>query len=117
MVFKQIAKFSVRFRWLIVVLWIAAVPLALKTLPYLSSVTKSDNSAFLPSNSASQRASNLAAPLQGGSGLATSTLVASRDSGPLTSEDNAAINRAEQAIRDLHGVKTVRDQEIGRAHV
>jgi putative drug exporter of the RND superfamily len=114
MVFKNIARFSVRLRWLILVLWLVAVPLAVKTLPSLTSVTKNDNSAFLPTNSASQKASDLDAPFQGGSGLATSTIVASRDSGPLTPADNAAITRLEQAVQHVSSVKVVRDQGVSK---
>jgi putative drug exporter of the RND superfamily len=119
MIFKHIAGFSVKFRWLIVVIWIVGTLLAVKGLPSLSGVTKNDNSAFLPNNSPSQKAAELAAPLEGGTGLESSTMVAERRSGPLTAADTAAISRAEAAVKAVAGVQSVRDQGIskdGQAH-
>jgi RND superfamily putative drug exporter len=113
-VFKYIAQFSVKFRWLILIAWLVGVPLAIWKLPSLSSVTKNDNSAFLPSNSPSQHAGDLAAPLQGGKGLSTSVMVVSRNTGPLTAADSAAVDRAEVAIRALPGVASLREQGISK---
>ena len=47
--FAAVARFDVRFRWLIVAVWIAGVRL----LPSLSSVTQSNNAQFLSSSSQS----------------------------------------------------------------
>jgi RND superfamily putative drug exporter len=112
--FKVIAKFSVRFRWLIIVVWLVAVPLAIKTLPSLTSVTKSDNSAFLPSSSPSQTASNLTAPFQGKNTTTTSIIVASSSSGPLTSADSVAITKVEAKVRALPSVSIVKEQATSK---
>src|SRR5258706_6538510 len=114
MVFQLIAKFSVRFRWPVVAACAIGVPLAIYTLPSVASVTKNDNSAFLPGNSASQEAGKLAEPLQGGANLTASTMVVSRESGPLTAADNAAVTRAEDKIRALAGVHSIREQGVSK---
>ena len=59
--FHALARFSVRFRWVIVVIWVLAIPVVLRTLPALSSVVQSDNTQFLPADSPSQQAAQLAA--------------------------------------------------------
>jgi putative drug exporter of the RND superfamily len=86
------------------------VPLAVKTLPSLTSVTKSDNSAFLPSSSPSQHASTLTTPFEGKNTSTTSTIVASNASGPLTPADNAAITLLETKVKALPNVSLVKDQ-------
>jgi RND superfamily putative drug exporter len=113
-VFEKIARFIVRFRWLIIALWIVAVPLAIKTLPSLSSVTTSNNSAFLPAASPSQKAENLTIPFQGKSTATTTTLVAASTSGPLSPADNAAIVRLEASILKLPNVSLVRDEATSK---
>jgi RND superfamily putative drug exporter len=110
--FKHIARLSVKYRWLILLAWIAVVPLLNLALPSLASVTKNDNSAFLPTNSQSQHAGDLAKPF--GSGLTSSVMVISRDNGPLTTADNAAVSRVEQAVRAVPNVRLVRDQGVSR---
>ena len=89
--FRALARFSVRFRWPILVIWLAAVPLIVKTLPSLSSVTQSNQSKFLPASSPSLMAAQLATPFQGKNLTATSVIVAARPGGRLTAADNAAI--------------------------
>src|SRR5438105_3696269 len=99
--FTTIARFDVRFRWLIVAVWIAATAAAFFTLPSLSSVTQSNNSQFLSSSSPSVQAAELATPFRGLDPTGTAFIVASRAVGPLTSEDKAVIGRVEQAARGV----------------
>ena len=47
-IFRAIGKFAVKFRWVVLVLWIAAAVAIPKALPSLASVTQGNNSAFLP---------------------------------------------------------------------
>ncbi len=115
--FRAIARFSVRFRYLVVLAWIVAVPLVVRSLPSLSSVSQSGNTTFLPANAPVMKAAKLAAPFEG-KGVATSVIVAVRASGPLTAADNAAMTRVEQAAARVPDVGLVRDQGIsgdGRA--
>jgi putative drug exporter of the RND superfamily len=109
-IFSMIGVASVRFRFLIVVAWVAITILAVRTLPSLSSVAKDTTSGFLPANVPSIQASNLASPFIDIS-LGTANLVAVRDSG-LTAADNAAIDALEARIKTLPTVKGVVDLGI-----
>jgi RND superfamily putative drug exporter len=108
--FEAIARFDIRFRWLIVVVWIVGVVAGVKLLPGLSSVSQSNNTQFLSSTSPSVVASHLAEPFQGKNPAGTAIIVASRASGPLTAADMAAIGRVEQAARQVPGVTLVKDE-------
>ena len=70
-------RLAVRFRWAIVLAWLAGAAAAMIGLPSLSAVTQSDNTWFLPASAASEQAAQLASPLQGAS-LTAVTVVAAR---------------------------------------
>ncbi|HEY5152746.1 MAG TPA: MMPL family transporter [Candidatus Saccharimonadales bacterium] len=108
--FEKIARFSVRFRWFIIVFWIVAVPVLTANLPNINNVSKNDNSQFLPKNSPSTQAVNLESGFQPKGTASTATIVAVRDSGPLTASDDQAISRVIPEVRSLHGVNSVFDQ-------
>ncbi len=105
--FTSLGRFSVRFRFLIVIAWIIVPILAVKTLPSLSDVAQDTTSGFLPASAPSMQAAALAAPFQNAS-LASATLVAARN-GTLTADDNAAIDKLEAQIRTVPHVKIVLD--------
>ena len=107
--FAALGRAVVRYRWVVLAVWLVGVPLAVAMLPSLSSVAKDDNTSFLPATAPSQRAADLAAafaPRNKGTAL----LVAVRASGPLGPADLAAVSRAERAIRALAPVRRVLDQ-------
>ena len=52
-VFTGIGRFAVRFRWLVVVAWIAAAFAIPKALPSLSGVTQNNNAGFLSASAPS----------------------------------------------------------------
>jgi RND superfamily putative drug exporter len=108
--FALIGVASVRFRFLIVIAWVAVTILAVRTLPTLGSVAKSTTSGFLPSNVPSIQASNMASPFIDVS-LGTATLVAVREGG-LTAADNAAIDGLQTRIKGIDTVKVVADLGI-----
>src|SRR2546429_7936633 len=94
-IFESLARFVVRFRWAIVAFWVLVVVVTSATLPSLASEVNNNNSAFLPSSSPSQKATNLAKPVLGGGGsgsVGDVTIVASR-SGTLTGADLRAVTR------------------------
>jgi RND superfamily putative drug exporter len=109
-IFAQLGVASVRFRYVIVVAWIAITIAAVQTLPTLSSVAKTTTSGFLPANVPSIQASNMAAPFIDVN-LGTATLVAAR-AGGLTPADNAAIDSLEAKIKGIDTVKVVADLGI-----
>ena len=107
--FNAIAKFSVRFRWPIIILWIAAVPVLTASLPKLADVSKNDNSQFLPKNSQTQKASDLEASFQSKDTVSQEVLVTSRENGPLSAADNQAIDAAAKRVKDVDGVSQVKN--------
>ena len=108
--FGRIGRFSVRFRYLIVIAWIVITIGAVKGLPSLASVAKDTTSGFLPATVPSMQAAAMAAPFQDAT-LATATLIAARDGG-LTAADNAAIDAVDTKIQGLPTVKAVVDLGI-----
>lgn len=106
--FTGLGRFDVRYRYLIVVFWIVLTGVLTHALPSLASVSKDTQAGFLPSSAPSVQAQNLATPFQNAA-YAGATLVASRDSGPLTTADVAAISQLESRITALDHVKVVRD--------
>jgi putative drug exporter of the RND superfamily len=104
-IFRAIARFAVKFRWLVVIIWVAAVVVIPGALPSLSSVSQGNNSAFLPSSAPSEHAITLAQPLGANLNVTTVSLVAARTTGPLTAADQAWLNGA--LTTDLSKVKTV----------
>ncbi len=108
---EVLGRFAVRFRYGVIVFWVVAAALCLVFFPSLSSVTNSDNSAFLPTGAPSLHAAQLASPFQprGGS---TATLISTRSDGPLTPDDQAAITTLEQSLGSVAHVTSVRDQGI-----
>ena len=108
--FEAIARFSVKFRWFIIIAWIVAVPVLTAHLPNINNVTKNDNSQFLPKNSPSTQAINLESGFQSKNTSATATIVAVRQSGSLTPSDNQTINTIAGEVGHMHGVSQVHNQ-------
>jgi RND superfamily putative drug exporter len=106
--FTAAGRLSVRFRWAIVLAWVAGTAAAMVLLPSLSSVTQSDNTSFLPASAPSERAAELASPLQGAS-LTAVTVVAARAGGPLSAADRAFVARLAGSLPRVVRVVAVRD--------
>ncbi|HYK31336.1 MAG TPA: MMPL family transporter [Streptosporangiaceae bacterium] len=107
-IFGSIGQFSVRFRWLMALVWIIGAVAAVQFLPSLSSVTQNDNTKFLPANAPVEKATALAAPLVA-TNLIPIPVVAARATGPLTAADTAAIARLQGEIKTVSGVRRVLD--------
>lgn len=106
--FEAIGKFSVRFRWLIILFWIAAIPLLTANLPKLNDVSKNDNSQFLPANSQTQKANELETAFQSKDTAGVVNMVILRQSGKLTEDDLASADRALGNIKKINGVLETR---------
>ena len=106
--FTAVGRLSVRFRWAIVLAWVAGAVAAMTLLPSLSSVTQSDNTSFLPGNAPSEQAARLASPLQGAA-LTAVTVVAARPDGTLTGADQAFVARLAASLSRVARVVLVRD--------
>ena len=111
--FTATGRFSVRFRWLVVLAWAAGAAAAMVALPSLSSVTQSDSTSFLPASAPSEQAAQLASPLQEASLTAVTVVVARPEPAgggpPLTGADSAAIARLAAGLGRVSRVVAVRD--------
>lgn len=107
-IFAAIGRFSVRWRYLIVVIWLVGTAAAVVTLPTLSSAVKDNNGAFLPASSPSQQANRLASALGYRSNVFSLLVVAARPTSPLTAADQEAIARVARAARQVPGAVGVR---------
>jgi RND superfamily putative drug exporter len=108
-IYGAIGRFSVRFRWLVLLVWILGAIAASTQLPSLSSVTQGNNQKFLPANAPSSQAADLAAPF-GTSGLEPVPVVAATtNGGKLTPADLAALTSLEHRLLSVPGIKKVID--------
>lgn len=117
--FKKIARFSVKFRWLIIIFWIAAVPLATANFPNINDVSKNNTSDFLPKNSPTATAASLEEAFQNKDTATNSVIVVSRTSGKLTTADNTALGKLVDNVKKVKDVTEVRDlgaSADGQAH-
>ena len=113
-IFRAIGRFSVKFRWVVVVLWIVAAGVIPKALPSLASVTQGNNSAFLPASAPSQQAADLAAPF-GASNLIPVPVVAAVSTGTLTAADQAYLSTLQAKLAKVPTVVVVHDLGVSAA--
>jgi RND superfamily putative drug exporter len=115
-VFELLGRFTVKFKWLILLFWIIAIPVANHYLPSFSSVTQSSNSGFLPQSSPFTIARNLENPFFAGKDpSATATVVVSRSDGPLTAADKAAVAGITAKLQAQSSVVNfVRDEGVSK---
>ena len=93
-----VVRAAVRFRWVVLALWILVTVAAVLGLPSLASVVHNDDAAFLPASSPSVRAEKLADPFVQ-TGSQTGVLAVVRANGPLTGPDLRALARVEGMAR------------------
>jgi len=109
--YEALGRFVVRFRWLVVVFWLAVVVVTGAVFPSLGSQVNNNNSAFLSSSEPSSKAATLATPLLGAGAngsIQPITIVAARDGGKLTSADLASIVREAALARPVNRVVSSR---------
>ena len=111
-VFGGIGRLAVRFRWLVVVIWLAGTVAAVRGLPSLASATQNNNTKFLPSSAPSNHAAALAAPF-GSANVQPIPVVAARQGGPLSQADISALTKLQGELRTVSTVQGVRD--LGRS--
>ncbi len=115
-IFRGIGKFVVKFRWVVLVVWIVAAIAIPKELPSLSSVTQGNNSSFLPASAPSEHATELAAPLGISLSITPVPVVAAVSTGSFSAADQAWINTTLPAA--LKKVATVtKIQVLGESQV
>jgi putative drug exporter of the RND superfamily len=111
--YALIGRSVVRFRWLVVAVWIVLIVLSTAAFPSLSSEINNDNSQFLPASTPSSRAASLAAPILGSTNDNSEvTIVAARSAGAIDAADQAALARVIAATRSLARVGSVREVAV-----
>ncbi len=117
-VFAGVGKFAVRYRWLVVAVWILGTVASVQLFPSLASQVNNSNSAFLPADAPSVRAGDLAAPLGFSSRSTRVVVVADRPGGTIDAVDSATIARLLADARRLPQVVSVKEAGVapsGRA--
>jgi RND superfamily putative drug exporter len=108
-IFEAIGRFSVTFRWLVILVWVVGTVLAVQHFPSLSSVTQSDNTSFLPANAPSQKAINLAKVFgKSASAPTVGVVVATKNGSSLSTADSSYITSLQTTINAVSGVQGVR---------
>jgi putative drug exporter of the RND superfamily len=111
--FAATGRFAVRFRWAIVVAWVAAAVLANLFFPSLTSVARQNNTSSLPAGSPSLQAAWLATPFQGPNETPVPVVIA-RSGGTLTAADVAAAGRLAAGLDKVPGVQQVKNLGVSR---
>jgi len=111
--FGALGRFSVRFRWAIVAAWLIAAVVVSVAFPTLASVTKANNTSFLPGNVPSEQAADLASPLQKANLVPVSVVAVTSGGRQLDAADALAIASVARALRRVATVNSVRD--LGRS--
>ena len=110
--FAGLGRFSVRFRWLVIGVWVAIAIVASITLPSMGSEINNDNSQFLPSNAPSQQAADLATPLLGNVSSQSQVIIVASATGRhpggapahLALSDLAYVNNVTKQVAAVPGV-------------
>ena len=108
--YGRLARFVVRFRWLVVAAWIVAIVVTSSAFPSLSSEINNDNSQFLPASTPSSRAATLAAPILGSiNNNSRVTIVGALSPGlKINAADLKAVTRVLTAARKVPRVASAR---------
>jgi len=114
-IFRAIGRFAVKFRWVVLIVWIAAAVAIPRALPSLASVTQGNNSAFLPASAPSEQATTLAAPLGISLSETPVPVVAAVSTGSFNAADQTWLSTL---VTDLGKVKTVTSvRQLGESAV
>jgi len=97
-IFETLGRTVVRFRWLVVVGWLAGTMAAVALLPSLASQVNDNNGAFLPASAPSNQAATLAAPLIGQVNHTSIPVVAVTSNASLNGADGTALKAVLAAL-------------------
>ena len=108
--YEALGRFVVRFRWLIVIFWLAVAVVTSATMPTLGSEVNDNNSAFLNKSEPSVKAANLAAPLlgAGANGRISRVTVVAYRTGALSAADLKAVVREQALVERVPAVVSAR---------
>ena len=111
--FVATGRFAVRFRWVVVLAWLAGAVLAHLLLPSLASVAQDHSVSQLPTGSPSELAARLATPFQRSDQTPVPVVIA-RDDGALTAADLGVIQRLATGLSTVTYVQQVKDLGVSR---
>lgn len=107
--FEKIARFSVRFRWFIIIFWIVAIPVVSANFPQITDVAKNNTSDFLPKDSPTPIAAKLETAFQSKNTATNAVIIASRSGQPLTAADKAAVAQVTSRVQGVKDVTQIRN--------
>ena len=105
--FAALGRGVVRFKWLVLAVWIVGTIAATSQLPSLGSQVNNDNSSFLPASSPSNKAADLAQPLIGSTAQSQVPVIVATTGPTLTAADEAALAAARTKLSKVDTVKSV----------
>jgi len=105
--FRALGRGVVRYRWVVVVVWLVGTGAAMRALPSLGSQVNNNNSAFLPASAPSNQAGNLAEPLTGPANQTLVEVVAVSSNGTLSASDQSGIQSVAAALKKVPTVDLV----------
>jgi putative drug exporter of the RND superfamily len=105
--FRALGHFVVRYRWVVLVVWLVGTGAASRALPSLGSQVNNNNSAFLPASAPSNQAADLAEPLTGPSNQSLVQVVAVSSAGSLNTADQSTLQALAGALRHVPSVDLV----------
>ena len=111
--FAATGRFAVRFRWAIVVAWVAAAVLANLLFPSLTSVARQSNTSSVPASSPSLEAARLATPFQNPNETPVPVVIV-RGGGRLTTADVTAVGRLAAGLAKVADVRQVKELGVSR---
>lgn len=107
--FAVIGRFSVKFKWLVLIVWIAGTYAGVHYLPSLSDVTQSNNSSFLPASAPSQKAIDLYSKVGKAANAPTVGVVVATNNGKaLSAADQQYVTTLQTALSHTNGVQGIR---------
>ncbi len=102
--YRGLGRFTVKWRWVIVAVWLLGTIALVRGLPSLSSQVNDQNTAFLPANAPDVKAADLAQPLLGKESAEPVEIVAEAGGRVLTPADLAAVDREATLARKIPGI-------------
>ena len=108
--FGSVGRFSVKFRWLVLVFWVLAAVLAAYFLPSLSSAVQSNNSNFLPASAPIENALKISQAFGNSTNVNPIPVIVTTTNGQkLTPYDLAIITRLQSKLERVSQLKEVKN--------
>jgi RND superfamily putative drug exporter len=111
--FAALGRFSIRWRWLVIAVWLGGAVASVLFLPSLAAAVNNNNTQYLPANMPSNVAARLDTPFNGQSNNDDAWVVAATTNHQrLTTADDAAISRLAARAAVLPHARTARIAEF-----